>query len=992
MKKTIGWVWVAVVVQTLLGGAVVAADGGPTDGVTLRGPADGGTLRAAVNAGKTELGARGAEREHPQVVSDYGKLPLSFEANLGQTDKAVKFLSRGSGYGLYLTPTETVLTLRKPSGDNDPSVGASSRSPLQNDVLPPLPRGEGRGEGRPDEGESATVRMKLVGANPSPRMAGEEGLPGKVNYLIGKDPKKWRTNIPTFGRVRYEAVYPGIDLVYYGNQQQMEYDFVVAPGADPNQIRLSFAELDTQPGRHSGGSRNPEGVEAGGDGFRIESFRNDGQVHIAHPLQARHSGAGRNPGFHDGQVRIADNGDLVLTTHGGDVRMQKPIIYQEIAGVRVPVAGGYRLQARPSQAPRRHSGAGRNPEGVEAEGDGFRIEAFRNDEQVGIADPLQARHSGAGRNPVTVSFQIAAYDHTRPLIIDPVLVYSTYLGGAGMDRDSGIAVDTTGAAYVVGHTTSANFPTTSPIQSAYAGGRADFFVMKINPSGSALVYSTYLGGAGEDGSHGIAVDTTGAAYVTGYTSSANFPTTSPIQGTNAGNSDVFVTKINATGSALVYSTYLGGADDDWGNGIAVDTTGAAYVTGETSSSDFPTASPIQTDQGNKDAFVAKINPDGSALVYATYLGGGSYDWGNGIAVDTTGAAYVTGETNSTDFPTASPIQTDQVTTDAFVTKINPDGSALVYSTYLGGASSDDGRSIAVDATGAAYVTGETDSTDFPTTLPIQGANTEGDDVFVTKINPQGAALVYSTYLGGAGDDVGLDIAVDASGEAYVTGYTGSADFPTASPIQGAHAGGYFDVFVTKINPDGSALVYSTYLGGADDDWGNGIAVDPTGVAYVTGTTKSTDFPTASPIQGAKAGGSSDDFVTKITDDADGDGDGVPDGSDNCLSVANPDQEDLDGDGQGDVCCNGLAVTLLGTMGNDVITGTPSPDVISGLGGDDTLRGLLGDDVICGGPGNDSLFGNFGNDWLSGGSESDTCDGGPSLEDTGEQCEVSIGIP
>jgi hypothetical protein len=248
--------------------------------------------------------------------------------------------------------------------------------------------------------------MKLVGANPSPKMVGDAALPGKVNYLIGKDPAKWRTNIPTFGKVRYEAVYPGVDLVYYGNQQQMEYDFVVAPGADPNQIRL----------------------DVGATAVGVQTDRSP--------------------------VQIADNGDLVVATGGGDVRMKKPILYQEISGVRVPVDGGYRLHALPSKAPRRHSGAGRNPEGVEAGGDGFRIETFRNDGQAGIADPLQARHSGEGRNPVTVSFQIAAYDRTRPLIIDPVLVYSTYLGGGRNDYGYDIAVDATGAAYVTESTMS----------------------------------------------------------------------------------------------------------------------------------------------------------------------------------------------------------------------------------------------------------------------------------------------------------------------------------------------------------------------------------------------------------------------------------------------------------------------------------------------------------------------------------------------------------
>jgi hypothetical protein len=830
MKKVIGWFGVWVAVLALLG---------------------------ETKTGFTAEAQRAQREEKPQVVSNYGKLPLSFEANQGQTDKAVKFFSRGSGYGLYLTPTEMVLTLRKPSNDNDAPVGANGSSPLQTNALPPPPAGEGRGEGNPDEVESATVRMKLVGANPSPKMAGEAALPGKINYLIGNNPAKWRTNIPTFGKVRYEAVYPGIDLVYYGNQQQMEYDFIVAPGADPNQILVDVRAT------------------------------------------------GRSP------LQIADNGDLVLATDGGDVRMKKPVIYQDIAGIRVPVSGGYRLQPPPSQAPRRHSGAGRNPEGVEAGGDGFRIEAFRNDGQVGIADPLQARPSalpplprgegwGEGKHAAPhVSFQIAAYDRTRPLIIDPILVYSTYLGGAlGFDYGQGIAVDSTGAAYITGRTGSPDFPTAS--QGAHAGF-FDAFVTKINPSGSALVYSTYLGGGGSDFGWGIAVDATGAAYVTGQTTSTNFPTfptASPLQGAFAGGSDAFVTKINPAGSALVYSTYLGGVSTDDGRSIAVDATGAAYVTGQTYSGNFPTLSPIQPDQLGLDVFVTKIDPAGSAFVYSTHLGGAGDEYGRGIAVDATGAAYVTGLTSSGDFPTASPLQGAHAGSfDVFVTKINPAGSARVYSTYLGGAGIDDGLGIAVDTTGAAYVTGLTNSTNFPTTSPLQGAFAGGYDAFVTKIHPSGSARIYSTYLGGIGDDGGLSIAVDASGAAYVTGYTNFTDFPTASPIQGVLAGDY-DAFVTKIHPAGSPLVYSTYLGGAGYDRGTGIAVDATGAATVTGQTNSIVFPMASPIQGGLAGGY-DAFVTKILNDADGDG--VLDLQDNCPFVANTDQSDLDRDQVGDAC-------------------------------------------------------------------------------------------
>jgi hypothetical protein len=414
--------------------------------------------------------------------------------------------------------------------------------------------------------------MKLVGANPSPKVAGEAVLSGKVNYLIGKDPKKWRTNIPTFGKVHYEAVYPGIDLVYYGNQRQMEYDFVVAPGADPNQIRLSFSGL------------------------------------IPSPQPSPTQGEGAK---NDESVRISDNGDLVVATDVGDVRMKKPILYQEIAGVRVPVDGGYHLLP-PSGLPPLPAGEGW--------GEGKRA----------------APH---------VSFQIAAYDRTRPLIIDPVLVYSTYLGGTGHDHGYGIAVDATGAAYVMGTTRSEDFPTTVGAFGTAFGGSSDIFVTKLDPSGSALSYSTYLGGSENDTGYGIVVDGSGAAYVTGTTYSEDFPTTVGAFDTSYGGgilSIAFVTKLDPTGVALVYSTYLGGDSSGSGSsahigiGIAVDGTGAAYVTGTTyAGGSFPTTvGAFDIDyNGDSDAFVTKLDPAGTTLVYSTFLGGSSSDDASDVVVE-----------------------------------------------------------------------------------------------------------------------------------------------------------------------------------------------------------------------------------------------------------------------------------------------------------------------------------------------------------------------
>ncbi len=683
-----------------------------------------------------------------RILGSYGKLPLSFEANHGQTDGRVKFLSRSGGYSLFLTGDEAVLALRGKKAKNTAPKRPTS-SPVETRLAASADRMTG-----------GVLRMKLRNANAAAKVTGVDELPGTSNYFIGNDPAKWRTNVPTYAKVKYEGIYSGIDLVYYGNQRQLEYDFIVAPGADPRRIQ-----------------------------FDVRGAR---------------------------RIRQDAQGELVFKVGEDEIRWHKPVAYQEKNGTRQEITARYALT-----------------------------------------------------NANLVAFEVAKYDPNRPLYIDP-LIYSTYLGGSSDDDGYGIAVDSAGNAYVTGQTSSTDFPTTNPLQPANAGGN-DVFVAKINPTGSALVYSTYLGGSGNDGNgwgH-IAVDSTGNAYVTGWTESTDFPTVNPLQAAYGGGGDAFVAKINPTGSALVYSTYLGGSSYDGGFGIAVDGAGNAYVACQTSSTDFPTANPLQPTYGggSDDAAVAEINPTGSALVYSTYLGGSGADYAQGIALDSAGNAYVVGQTYSTDFPTTpGAFQTicgDAGCTagDAFVTKLNPAGSALVYSTYLGGNSMDWGGGIAVDGEGDAYVTGQTYSTNFPTMNPLQQNYAGGPgDAFVTKLNPAGSALVYSTYLGGWLMDWGGGIAVDITGNAYVTGFTMSGNFPTMNPLQGC--GGYWDAFVSKFNPTGSALVYSTCLGGTDADWGLAIAVDSAGNAYVTGYTDSTNFPTENPLQPANGGGN-DAFVAKL---------------------------------------------------------------------------------------------------------------------------------
>src|SRR5437660_4412598 len=485
-------------------------------------------------------GGLGTAGKNLHINKAYTGLPLTFEANLGQTDPQVRFVSRGRDHVLFLTSTEMVLVL----APKRTRQGVFS--------------GRGASPGRPD-GEAPTVlRMKFAGANPGPRVSGRDEFSGKTNYFIGDDPAQWYTNIPMYARVQYEGLYPGIDLSYYGNQRQLEYDYVVHPGADPSKISLEFQGAQT--------------------------------------------------------LEVNDRGDLTLQMRDDVVWHLKPVFYQKVAGVRREISGRYVLKT-PHQV-------------------GFLVGAY---------DP-----------------------HRPLVIDPVVLAHSTYLGGSGDDLGYGIVVDSAGSAYVTGATSSANFPatagaykTTEPV--GLAGGY-HVFVTKID-AGGAPVYSTYLGGNVEEIGYGIAVDGSGNAYVTGATDSTNFPTTA---GPYGGGIDAFVTKLNSSGSALIYSTYLGGGGDDWGQGIAVDGSGAAYVAGPTSSTNCPTANAFQATYGGgaSDAFVAKINPSGTALVYSTYLGGsgdesmpipngGLPPLGPSIAVDGSGSAYVTGTTTSTNFPTTA---------------------------------------------------------------------------------------------------------------------------------------------------------------------------------------------------------------------------------------------------------------------------------------------------------------------------------------------------
>ncbi len=471
----------------------------------------------------------------------------------------------------------------------------------------------------------------------------------------------------------------------------------------------------------------------------------------------------------------------------------------------------------------------------------------------------------------TVTVAVAdTYDPAKPLVIDPVLslVYSTYLGGSDYDEGYSIASDPNGNIILSGRTLSMNFPTSTPYQAGNAGGAYDAFVLKLDPDGLGLVYSTYLGGTGGDEGYNVAVDFNGNAYLIGYTTSTDFPTASPFQAVHGGGVyDAFLTKINASGSALTYSTYLGGSGSDFGYDIALDAGGSAYVVGRTASTNFPTSSPIQgSNGGGYDVFLTKFTATGSALAYSTYIGGSNNDQASSIVLDATNNAYVAGQTRSVNFPTVAPYQAAIAGgADAFVTKVNASGSALAYSSYLGGGTGDDlGFGVAVDGDGNMYVMGNTASTDFPTVSPLQAANGGGYDVFLTKFTAAGSALTYSTYIGGSSTDFGYGFVIDENQNAFVAGFTNSTNFPTASAYQATYGGGPDDAFIMHLDATGSALAYSTFLGGSGDDIANNLIIDLSGNVYVTGYTGSTNFPTANAFQGARAGGN-DAYITQLTE-------------------------------------------------------------------------------------------------------------------------------
>ena len=653
--------------------------------------------------------------------------PLSFEANQGQAPAPTRFLARKHHFAISLSPSEAAISI------------ANAQCQC-----------------------NKTLNLRFVGSNNEAQAVGEQLLNEKTNYLIGNDAKDFLTNIPHYARASFKQVYPGVDVVYYGDNRRLKYDILLAPGSDPNIVKIRY-----------------DGIE---------------------------------------ELKIDRDGNLVFNLTGGSIVQPKPVIYQAVKDKRRYVTGNYVIDSK---------------------------------NQVG--------------------FRLGSYDKTSPLVIDPVLIFATYLGGSGTEEGVGVATDFEGNAYIVGTTSSLNFPIKAGgFQTTKAAGK-DVFVTKLNPNGNGVVYSTFIGGSLDDFGYGIAIDSNGNTYITGTTASANYPATAgALQKTRGGSNDAFVTKLNASGSALVYSTYLGGAGNEEGFGIALDFIGNTYVTGVTGSSNFKvTNNAMQSSlSGPTDAYVTKLDPLGSTAVFSTYVGGAGADIGFGIALERSdNNPIITGVTDSINFPaTSGAFQTISAgSTDAFVMKLNDVGTTVRYATFLGGSGIDAGLGIAVDSTGNAYVHGLTDSANFPTTAgSLQPANGGGEsDAFVTKLNTAGSTLIYSTYIGGNGVDTSAGIALDVSERVTLSGTTSSANFPvTGDAIQSMFAG-VKDAFVSRLNQNGSGQFYSSFIGGAQSEEAFGVVIDAGANTYITGITGSANFPTTTGTFRTASAGSTDGFLVKI---------------------------------------------------------------------------------------------------------------------------------
>jgi hypothetical protein len=671
---------------------------------------------------------------HPKLEA-LARSPHFFEPNVGQAGIGAEFFCR-TGSGLLLLTRDAAVFALGEAPAREPG-GEAGRSLERRKVAAP--------------GPLHLVRMRVVGARSDAALVGEKRLASTSNYLIGDDPAAWRTNVPNFASVRYRGIYEGIDMLYYSRDGQLEYDFILAPGADFRAIRLAF------------------------DGAK--------------------------------QIEIAPEGDLVVLAGDQVLRVHKPQIYQEIRGER-------------------HARAGR-----------FLVDA-----------------SGE------VQFVVASHDPRYSLVIDPILDFSSYTPRFDLNIP-GIGIDAGGNVYIACLAFSANFPLVDPLQPTLAGV-SDMALTKLDPTGTTILYSTFVGGQSQDAAYDVAVGGDGGIALIGLSISTDFPTVNALQPEYAGTPsevtpgyDAAVAKIAPSGSSLVYSTYFGGSGEDRAFDVDADALGNVYIGGDTTSTDLPLLNPFQSALGDapgcaecSDAYCAKIGPQG-ALVYSSYLGGVATEYVSGLAADRDGNMLVAGFVNSANFPVVNAFQAASFGGEsAFLTKIAPAGGTLVFSTYFGGATGyASGAGVGVDAAGNIYLGGYTGAGDLPVANAFQGSNAGGQDGFVAKFTPDGQTLVYSSYFGGSGFDAVGDVDVSADGHAFLTGYTLSPDLPTRDPLQ-PFAGGTcgsrecLDTFVAEVDEAG-ALAFSTFVGGNGEDFAYDLAANDSGSVYVITSTFNNRFPT-----------------------------------------------------------------------------------------------------------------------------------------------------
>lgn len=727
---------------------------------------------------------------------------LSFVENRGQFDPSVRFRADAGNAVLWFTEQAVFYHLSASQPIADEAVGSTQIQNPQQFL----------------NSDFHLVKVSFEGSSSNPQISGNEELSAKYNYFIGNDPANWQTSVPLFRKIEYRNLYEGISLVYYGSDAFLEYDFQVAPGANPSQIRLKYEGIDN--------------------------------------------------------LTVTENGELELHTPLGIVIEDRPIVYQTTkSGKRTNIQTEYVV--------------------------------------------------GTGN---TVSFKLGhGYNPALPLVIDPVIRYSTLLGGSANDFGRNVAINTSGNAYIVGYTASSNFPLQSAWDGTFSGGGAgsyDAFLTKFKSTGDSLIFSTFFGGStGEDKAFGIDIDQTGRICVTGSTGSTDFPTMNAFQASNAGGFDAFVVRFSINGDSLKLGTYLGGSGTDEGTDIALNSTNVIHIAGYTLSSNFPMASAYDNSLGgSKDGFVAKFASSGTTLSFSTYLGGSSGDDLFGIALDGGDNFYVGGSSASNDFPKInfydSSFNGGAGAGDVVVAKFPAAGGTPLYATYIGGTADDGALDIAVDVLNRAYVCGYTASSSYPIINYADSTFQGSFEGFVTRLSSAGTSLSYSTFLGGSLNDFVNSIAVDGFGQAYVTGNTSSTSaFPLVDAFR-TNVVGTNDAFISCLNLAGNSFVYSTLLGGQFSDFGYGITVDVNtdSLAYIAGYTGSGDFPVVSPFQ-ASISGSADAFLTKISTtpficfDSDNDGFGDPGhpenecDEDNCPSDSNPSQADTDSDNFGNACDN-----------------------------------------------------------------------------------------